>query len=420
MIKKIFVSLCMLATAVVFSQENSASPYSYYGIGDQKFKGTVENRAMGGLGVQADSIHLNLQNPASYNALRMTTFTIGAGNTGTTFKTSSQESKANRTSLDYLAVALPFKKIGFAFGLMPYTAVGYRIQNTAVDPADGITRDRRFTGKGGLNRAFIGASYNIFKGFSLGADFQYNFGNIETKSIVGIEDVQYPTRELNETDYSGYSFNIGAMYQSKINEKLSIHASATYTPESTLNAITNRRFSAITDVNFEGIVEDISFDEINEDVKIASKYSFGAGIGENRKWFAGAEYSAQGANKLANRFDDVTSAGFESSYRISVGGYYVPNYMSYNSYLNRITYRAGVRYENTGLVVNGEEIKDLGLSLGVGLPLGGSYVGSSNLNLGFEMGKRGTTSAGLVQENYVGLFVSLSFNDRWFVKRRYN
>lgn len=406
----------MLATAVAFSQENNASPYSYYGIGDQKFKGTVENRAMGGLGILTDSIHVNLQNPGSYNSLQRTTFTIGASNTGTKFKTASQEDRANRTTLDYLAVALPFKKAGVAFGLMPYTAVGYKIQNEAAGE-DGINRIRQFSGSGGLNRAFVGASYNIFGGFSIGADFQYNFGNIETKSIVQITDVQYATRELNETNYGGYSFNIGATYNAKLNDKLRMYGSATYTPESTLNSSTERRTSTIMNVITESVVDEISEAEIDEEITMPAKYSFGAGIGEDRKWFAGAELSMQGKNTMSNRFDNVTNAGFDDSYRISAGGYYIPNYNSFNSYLSRVTYRAGVRYENTGLVVQGQTITDLGLNLGVGLPL--SSLGS-NLNLGMEVGKRGTTNAGLVQENYVSLFVSFSFNDIWFAKRRYD
>jgi hypothetical protein len=46
MIKKIIVSACLLLSLVSFAQEGTAS-YSYYGIGDVRFKGTVENRSMG-------------------------------------------------------------------------------------------------------------------------------------------------------------------------------------------------------------------------------------------------------------------------------------------------------------------------------------------------------------------------------------
>jgi hypothetical protein len=72
MIKKIIVSACLLLSLVSFAQEGTASPYSYYGIGDVRFKGTVENRSMG-VAVEQDSIHINLQNPASFANLKMTT-----------------------------------------------------------------------------------------------------------------------------------------------------------------------------------------------------------------------------------------------------------------------------------------------------------------------------------------------------------
>ncbi|WP_159800976.1 hypothetical protein [Flavobacterium sp. MK4S-17] len=420
MIKKIIVSFSLLAASVAFAQENNASPYSYYGIGDVKFKGTAENRAMGGLGILSDSIHLNLQNPASYSALKFTTFSIAASTSSTTFKTSSGNDDASRTTVDYLAVGLPVNNLAFAFGLMPYSAVGYKIRNSVIDD-NGFERARRFEGSGGLNRVFLGASYNITPKFSLGADFQYNFGDIETRSAVSIPGLEYSTRELNNSDYSGFSFNIGAIYKTRLKEKYDWYTSATYTPAGTLNSSTERELATIyySRSGNEIVVEKLGVRSFDGDVKTPSKISLGSGIGQNLKWFAGVEYTFQESNELGNRFDNITNAGFEQSHKVAVGGYYIPRYMSFSSYLSRVTYRAGFKYEKTGLVVNGESINDYGVSFGMGLPLG-SYIGSSNLNIGVEYGKRGTTNANLVQENYVNLFVSLSLNDKWFVKRKYD
>ena len=119
MIKKLIAGACLIFSTAAFSQQNNASPYSYYGIGDIKFKGTTENRSMGGLGMLPDSIHVNLQNPATYSSLKFTTYTIAGGTSSTNFKTDSAKDNASRTTLDYLAVALPFNKFGVAFGLMP-------------------------------------------------------------------------------------------------------------------------------------------------------------------------------------------------------------------------------------------------------------------------------------------------------------
>ncbi|HYD91905.1 MAG TPA: hypothetical protein VEA37_10520, partial [Flavobacterium sp.] len=387
-----------------------------------KFKGTTENRSMGGLGILPDSIHVNLQNPATYSSLKFTTYTIAGGTSSTNFKTDSAKDNASRTTLDYLAVALPFNKFGVAFGLMPYSSVGYRIQNIVEE--EGLEKKRRYIGEGGLNRVFFGGSYKITPAFSVGVDFQYNFGNIETKSIIEIEDViQYPTRELNDSDYSGVSFNIGAVYQTKFSQKYDWYAGATYTPESTLTAKTERSLATVLVLQDEReiVIDELDLINSEEKLKLPSKFTFGTGIGEARKWFAGAEYTFQGSNEFGDRFENIEASGsasFESMHRMAVGGYFIPNYNSYNSYLKRITYRAGLKFEKTGLVIRNEAINDYALSLGLGLPLGG--IGGSNLNIGVEFGQRGTTSSGLVQENYTNIFISLSISDKWFMKLRYD
>ncbi|PZR05411.1 MAG: hypothetical protein DI539_24960 [Flavobacterium psychrophilum] len=418
MIKKIIAGVCLIFSAAGFAQENNASPYSYYGIGDVKFKGTTENRSMGGLGILPDSIHINLQNPATYSSLKFTTYTIGASDKVRTLKTNDGKENASRVTLDYLAVALPFNKVGFAFGLMPYTSVGYKIQDNKI--VDDVEYVRRFNGSGGINRAFFGGSYRITPKLSVGADFQYNFGDIETKSIVTLPGtlLQYPTREINESFYNGVSFNLGATYQTKLKD-LNWTSSVTYSPKSTLKSTTDRDLATITltALDAEIVQDQLATVQVKDEVDMPSVFSVGTGFGRTNKWFAGVEYTSQSSNSLGARFDNVTNVSFKSLSRIAFGGYYIPKYNSFNSYLSRVTYRAGLRFENTGLVINNEDINDTAFTFGMGLPLG---TGFSNLNVGFEIGKKGTTKANLVQENYVNIMLSLSINDRWFAKRRYD
>ena len=144
-----------------------------------------------------------------------------------------------------------------------------------------------------------------------------------------------------------------------------------------------------------------------------SKVSIGAGIGNSKKWLIGAEISFAENSKLTNRFDDIYDVSFENATKISVGGFFIPKYDSFSSYLSRVVYRAGFRHENTGLVINNESINDYGMNFGLGLP-----VGNSSIDLGFEFGKKGTTSNGLIEENYFNLSVGLSLNDIWFKKRK--
>lgn len=421
MIKKLIAGLCLICGTAAFAQQNNASPYSFYGIGDTKFKGTAENKSMGGIGVLTDSIHLNLQNPASYGQLKFTTFTISGSTSSTELATSTESATAGRTTVDYIAIAFPFKKIGVAFGLMPQTSVGYRIQNTGEMQPDGFARIRRFEGSGGLNRAFGGVAYNITKDFAVGADFNYYFGSIDTKSIVGLENytLQNLTRETNSSRYHAVSFNFGAYYQKLINKKYTWTASAVFTPEAALNGETNREIAVIQNSsnNSENVVDSYDFVVDGGDNNLPMKITAGTGFGQLRKWFAGVEFTHTGSNVLGNRFDNITNVSFSNGQRIAVGGFYIPKFYSYTSYLARITYRAGLRYEKTGLVINGQDINDAAVTLGLGLPLAG--IGGSNLNIGLEYGQRGTKTAGLIQENYFNLSVSLSLNDKWFVKRRF-
>ncbi|MEZ7500023.1 hypothetical protein QO200_14890 [Flavobacterium sp. Arc3] len=415
MIKKILISACLLLSLVSFAQEGTSSPYSYYGIGDVRFKGTVESRSMAGVAVEQDSIHINLQNPASFANLKFTTFALGGTYNTTTVKSESNSEKARRTMLDYLAVGLPFGKIGVGFGLIPYSSVGYKIEAISEDTD---TNNRRYNGSGGLNKAFIGVGYKINSNFSIGADTQYNFGKIETNSLEFITGTPVGTTESNSADFSGVNFDIGAMYKAKLSKKLNIYTSLNYTLENTLTSKNTRNISTVTySSGYDLSVVDVLEEQNDElELKFPSKISLSAGIGESQKWLIGGKVAYSKSSAQANAYNNAGNVGYGKYGSVSLGGFFIPDYNSFSSYGKRIVYRGGLKYEKTGLVVSGESINDIGFTLGLGLPITGTI---SNVNIGFEMGKKGTTSAGLVQENYANISIGFSLNDKWFVQRKF-
>ena len=406
MIKKFLLSSFILLSLHSFAQEGTASPYSYYGIGDIKFQGTVENKSMGGLGILPDSIHINLQNPASLTALKLTEFSIGGTYNTVKLKNETTTEKARRTTLDYLVMAFPAKKMGISFGLMPYSAVGYKIKKITEFSTS------LYSGKGGVNKVFVGAGYKITPKLSIGADFGYNFGKIERISQVIVNDVQNGTGEVNTSEVSGISINTGLIYKSKL-KKYDFVSSLVISPSTDLVSKNTSFLSTIPFTANSGSSKDNVIP--NSKIKIPSKLAFGAGLGEVKKWFVGFESTFQGASSFGNVYDSNVS--FENATKLSLGGYYTPNYNSFSNYFNKVTYRAGFRYENTGLVVNTKSINDSAFTLGLGLPVGGAV---SSANIGMEYGKRGAVNAGLIQENYLNISIGLSFNDRWFVKRKFD
>lgn len=416
MIKKIVVSLSLLFSLTSLAQEGTSSPYSFYGIGDIKFKGAVDTRSMGGLTVFPDSIHLNLQNPAHLAGLKLTSFAVGGTYANTKFQSETADGKARRTSLDYLAVGIPVGKLGIGFGLIPYSSVGYKIQSLTEDDTPTYSR---YSGVGGVNKVFAGAGYKITKQLNLGASIQYNFGTIETTNLRYQESVQYGTRENNLSDLQGFNLDFGLSYQRKLTEKLSLFSSVTYSPESKLKLDNSRTIDLIQflSTGTTSVIQREDIDVANTEIKIPSKWSFGTGIGEMKKWMFGGEVTLINNSVMSNRFNDIDEATFENSTRYVLGGYFIPNYNSYSGYFKRIVYRAGLRYENTGLVLQNKSITDAAMNVGFGLPLSGTF---SNININFEYGKRGTKYYNLVEENYFNISIGLSLSDKWFIKRKFD
>jgi hypothetical protein len=435
MIKKLVIVFIAFFAIKGYAQQGTASPYSFYGIGSLTFKGTVENRSMGGLSIYMDSIHMNLRNPAGYagrnleyynNESRPVKFTVGGSHSSLNLKSDTSKDNASTSTLDYFALSVPIGKFGMGFGLMPYTSVGYKLES--IDEDDRVSN--RFNGQGGVNKAFLGLGYQITDNLSIGIDANYNFGNIQNSTIEFVFDndglpLQSQSRENNRSDLSGLSFNLGLSYRAMLNDKLELMSGFTFTPESNLTSKNERSFSTITVNSSTGQEFDINTVDANlaasglleTELIMPSKFSMGAGIGQPRKWFVGAEYTSQKTSNFSNPLYTSNSTTYEDATKFSLGGFYIPQYNSFSNYFKRAVYRAGLRYEKTGLNINDESINEFGISFGIGLPVGNAI---SNANLGFEIGQRGTINNNLIQENFINFQLSLSLNDRWFQKRKYD
>ncbi|MGS2740365.1 hypothetical protein [Sinomicrobium sp. M5D2P17] len=433
MIRKIFIVLVLCVVTAGYAQRGSSSPYSFYGIGDQRFKGTTENQSMGGISMYSDSIHLNLNNPAAYSDLQLTVYTGGGAYTNLNLKNETQKESTSNAYLDYLALGFPVirGKLGVGFGLMPYTSVGYNLEQR------GETTLNQYNGEGGTNRVYVSAGYKLTDNFSIGASANYSFGKIENEYRRIVQDIERPTLENNTSELGGFDFKLALNYKKKLNNNLVLRSSLTYSPEATLTSDNSRTLSVVTvdptsGAIIGGEIRDVDLEALGlrqVDLTIPQKASVGVGVGKDYKWFAGAEYEWKKNGDFNNPFVSVAGVSYEDATRFSAGGFFIPDYSSFTSYWKRIVYRLGVRYEETGLLVKDIPLNDFGISFGLGLPLGApvpttnslQYAGLfSNVNVGFELGRRGTTTYGRIQEDYFKVSISLSLNDKWFVKRKYD
>ena len=417
MLKRIIIVVFILITGVALGQGGTTSPYSFYGIGIQKFKGTAENRTMAGISIFSDSIHLSIQNPAGLADLRLVNYTVGMSHKYLTQKSAVESQNSTATSLDYIAVGIPMGKLVGSFGLMPYTAVGYKLQST-----DGniVTQS---SGEGGVNRAFISFGYKINPKLNVGIESNYNFGSIENEVYSKQDDLELGSRVINRSEFRGFTFNFGASYKTMVSKRLELSTAMSFSPGTNVKSDNSRTAStiAVLPSGFLAEAQTIEYDDQNTDFIFPSQFTIGAGIGIPKHWRLGLEYTRQKTSNFKNRHIELDSSldnvKFVDASKIKLGGFFIPNYNAIGTYWKRVSYRAGIHFENSGLNIVGQDINEFGISFGVGLPAGKLF---SNVNLGFEAGRRGTTDFGLIQENFFNTFLSLSLNDKWFEKRYYD
>lgn len=415
MIRSVIIVLVTLFGFTAMAQQRTSSPYSYFGLGQQTFKGTIENRSMGSIRTYVDSIHVNLRNPAAYGQLRLTTYSVGMVHTENWSTDGVNNDTYDNTNVEYVSVGIPVsKKTAFGFGLVPFQSVGYNLGSLDSDLYT------NFSGRGGLNRAYFSIGTQLVEGLSLGAEIRYSFGEEENSSSVVRSDVQYGTNERNETDFSGASWNFGAHYRKLFNNGKEVQISATYSPESNLGAVNNRTVTRIQLLPgpTERPIEIRELGESSDKLRLPSELSVGLGYGEQLKWFVGGEYILRGSIATTMRSQTPTNVSFKDATSYRLGGYYIPDYNSVTSYWKRVTYRAGLRYEDLGMELNGENITEFGISFGMSLRVGQTSA-FSNATIGFEYGQRGSTNNGLVKEDFASISIGLSLNDRWFQKRKF-
>ncbi len=424
MLRKIVIIVACCIATEMNAQDGTVSPYSFFGIGELRSISSVDNQMMGGISTYTDSIHINLNNPTAYGKLRLTAYSAGLSHSRITLNSASDKENTQSTDLDYLAIGFPVaKKLGVGFGLVPYSSVNYNIVSESTNSSDAAVTNQ-FSGVGGLNRVYFSMGYEITKNLSLGFTANYNYGVLDNQRTQVVEDVQFGTLDNRTSRVTGFDFNYALNYTPTFNNKYTLYSSVRVNTQGNLSSRNTKQigsFSVVDGRNIEVVDVDLSAQGTrNTSLRVPTRTTVGLGFGENKKWFLGAEYGFQQLSTFRNDFLEVDNFGYEDASSVAIGGYFIPDYTSFTSYFKRITYRAGVRIDNTGLIVNNQSIDDFGITFGVGLPLSSVTSGFSNINVGFEIGKRGTTEANLIEENYFKFNIGLSLNDRWFRKTRIN
>lgn len=414
----------------VAAQNLTKSPYSSIGIGDLAYSANATQVAMGRLSQGLSKpFELNYQNPASYGSLMQTCYEAGGIMSMGKLSSNAGSSDFNNGSFGYLSLGFPVSKKlkwGAAFGLLPFSSVGYNVSSPVVTPDFTATQD--VSGRGGLSRFYVGTGIRVFKGLSVGVNGSYLYGQVKNSLLLNIP-AQYNRFNIVE-DRDRYLgdlyFEYGAQYKidsiaifsksKNRNNYYNLTLGATVTPASKISATDDYTVRSLGVGRIQGTPKDTIVHDGNREGTIQFPLIFKAGFTLEKpdRWTIGMDVMYSG-------WSNYEAFGYKDSLKNNVvlrGGLsFIPKYDNYKNYFSRIEYRLGGFVDNGNIVAKGTDIISYGVSAGMGLPLGRN---KSRINLAAEYFVRGSQKNGLIKEEYFRFTIGFTICDTWFQRYKYD
>lgn len=405
-----YLILIFVFVSTLFPQSNST--YTRYGLGDLEYGFSARRLGMGELGTAvADQDFINSINPAGWHALNFTRIEFGFRYNANLVSSNNNSNFYSEANFSGFALAFPLSKengIALSFGLLPFTFVDYNVNNTQTIPTSNETFTTEFSGRGGINKLYIGSSYKLPFDLVLGASFDYYFGNINYNSKTtfnrsDILPVEYnkkinpkgigTTAGLISPDFSSF---LGSNSISNLRIGASIFQIAELKGDSLFTTI----YSTKTDTTFNGAAV------LSIPVRINAGISF---IYDENYNFA-LDFSTQDWSKYT--LNGYQSANLRRMNKFAFGMEYRA---SRDKGWSNLIWRFGGGYEQTQYTFNGVGINQYSVSAGFSYPL----APQNTLDFGIQFATRGTKEANLLKENLIKFNIGISFGELWFTRENF-
>ena len=408
-------------TAAAFAQSGTNSPYSQYGFGVLSDQTSGFNRGMNGLGLGSRAGNrVNFINPASYSAIDSLSFIFDVGMSGqnTNFKEGSHRINAKNADFEYAVAGFRlFKNMGMSFGIVPFTNVGYNYTETQLLNDDSRVRcNQVFDGKGGIHAIYLGAGWQAFRGFSIGANISYLWGDIERKVVSTYNDESVNSlNKIYNLNVNSYKLDFGMQYVLPISKKDKLTFGATMSLGHSLNA--EPSCDIISRNPGTGISDTTRY--VGSSVKLPFMYGAGIMYNHNDQLDLGFDYSLQqwGSTSFPAYNNGTYSSDdnyFKNRHKFTFGGDFCSDKES-RSFFKRMHYRAGVSYATPYFKVGEKDgPKEISLSAGLGIPVKNVWGNRSMVNISGQWVH--SSADGLITENTLRINIGVTFNERWFMK----
>ena len=415
-----FLSLVICLIGIINyteAQISTSSPYSRFGLGELQQSIFPEFNAYGGASTAlSNSKSVNPNNPATYTAYGPNSFLLSTGgwHQTTKIKNATAEQTVNNNAFSHLVLGFPLgRRFGASIGMMPFSSTGYEIHSRD----EGNISDMNYYGDGGISKIYFGGAYEPFNGFSIGVNASYLFGSLNRRKqlIYDDESSGFNSRANSKINLKGYYYELGLLYKQVLNVNDEFSIGLTANNNSSIRAKKTKLVESFELSGFFELPKD-TFVNLTQwgDVTLPRYISAGISYNKNKKWLLVADYSMQNWADYT-MFDE--SDNLANSMRISGGMQYTPEYNSVTKYYKRMDYRLGASYSYTPLQFDNNQLKEMSVSFGVGIPVRKSRT---KYDLSCTFGKRGTTEDNLIKEEFIRVGLSVSYDGIWFVKRKYD
>jgi hypothetical protein len=424
----IIILVSILSTGyTAYGQKNINTPYSRFNLGSLQTEGPFKSLGMGGVGTAMRSTNaISYTNPASYSSLDTLSFIFDFG------VDYGRNSIANGTSayssadvnFNHLVIGFPLsKRWGLSAGIVPWSSGFYKIADeiTSTDPNydPGIGEySIEHSGTGGITKLFLGTGLSVIKNLSIGLNMIFLTGELSRANQFTFADYTnvFNNSSTETLNLNGINFDYGLQYSAPLKNNYFINLGASITSGKNYRTKYNELASKISAY---GVVDTITYvADNNAKTFIPAELRFGISFGKTDKFTTELDFTTSkwSASKIPG------STGYAADTRsILFGAEFTPDKYSNYSFLKRIEYRIGAHIDNNYLIVNGEQLKEKGASIGIGVPLRNMASKPSMINFYLDFTRKsGSLANSLHNEDYLTMGLSVNFFDNWFVKHKYD
>ena len=403
-------------THTVHSQgRDDGSLYSRYGIGELTSFASSQAQALGGASTSLFSDdYMNFGNPATWSRQTLVRLAVGAQfdrlQARDAFGRSEQLLRGNFNALQ-VGIPLLAGKLGLGLSYEPYSRSHFRVTTTGTLEQD-LLYEINYEGSGGIHRTRIGFGLQLNSWASVGASADILFGILEEGRRTTFSHADFlETNLVKTTRLAGFSPSVGvALSFDGENYTIVVGAGGAIPP--TLHGTQTYTLGQNLDLDTLGTVQ-------NGNIKLPYRISGGVSFRYQDRWLfiADVEHAPWSTASTTLPFPAFEPDKLRDRFRYSAGIELIPEANSIQArYLSRTAYRLGFYKDNLYISpVANREIFVTAITGGLGLP---TLFPGTRLDLSFEFGTRGTTSANLIRDRFIGVSATLNVGERWFVKRK--